>query len=1169
MQSLRGAQRECAGPRGRRVAGDTEELEEGEACSDADGEAFVDPDVAFSYIDEKLQHVLGHFQKEFEGEVSAENLGSKFGGYGSFLPTYQRSPLLPQSESPHIALNISMSGSPYQPSAERMDQNPSTVAVEPISRNNGFGAPSASDSIKKKKFLSTNDEESIAGSDSLDTSLSGSDSKSLKFQTKVCLSNDLPRENAVIYSGLGLDISPRSSMEESPNGLGGLSPECSNVPFESPRTILQVMTCLPVPGGFLLSPLHGNLLQLRNKVAPVLKNLETHLDMENVSRALEGRSQSFHPLGLIRGNVTKQMRPCSKKKVAVDTKTSKYKGDASATMNNEVNIQVPASQKEKMNTNNKNEFEVGSARKEIPASVKHGELYMQPASSVSTMNAYHVPAPVVIEDHWVRCDICHKLRLLPYGMNPSMLPKKWKCTMLHWLPGMNRCDISEDETTGALNALFAIPATATTLSSGSPHTAVTGGIMERNKAYPKLKTKIRIDQDEQKSYKKTKIEAWHQIDRGQDHRCDSDGVEVPDEHKALLAKAKAMKGSHETDDMSLCKKNIASGYDSSENVNNVNALDVPFHSEKKEHPSDVDILDLSCKKNAVKKLEIQLNSLHCISNGPQKNLKEKKSNKLKSKEMASKEDSRHGKVQHADAVLSSLGHLNYELGADNKFVTGKESLSEQLETLPAKQVLDLAEAPGRDVAYLQSSTAVSSSSSKISSSRRNTNSQEANDSPIKSASSLPLRDFSIKMISGNRKDGTVDASLGNTHNLARYQNSEVIALNYGQQAGNFEGDQVAGEPNFHGSLQGISDSNIKEIPQSAGAQVSNITGFGRSLDNSLPEASCREDLTVNDTVVGRGDHQLCSGEQKDFNMEVRLPLPDQHCFGRINTESGSVRHESKNIEVRQGSGTAQRLGMLFKKEKSHLRILNQDIQNHVNQVVNFPLKGGKQKVCPTSVKSESLKMKAKLVRFNVETGVQHGSVKQVTSSTLDTSPMRKDGSMITFALKEARDLKHKANDLKNKGQELESTGLYFEAALKFLHVAFLLETPSFDISRQGGGGEPPSPSALDIDNLNSHGSSNASSLKGDNSPHVPGNHLPLAIHNQAQLLRLLAYTNDMNLAFDATRKAESVIASATGCPERGVVGDGLASVKAVLDLNFNNVNELLRLVRVSMESISS
>lgn len=39
---------------------------------------------------------------------------------------------------------------------------------------------------------------------------------------------------------------------------------------------------------------------------------------------------------------------------------------------------------------------------------------------------------------------------------------------------MNRCDISEDETTEALNALFAIPVTATTFSSGGPHTAGAG-----------------------------------------------------------------------------------------------------------------------------------------------------------------------------------------------------------------------------------------------------------------------------------------------------------------------------------------------------------------------------------------------------------------------------------------------------------------------------------------------------------------------------------------------------------------------------------------------------------------------------------------------------------------------------------------------------------------------
>lgn len=194
------------------------------------------------------------------------------------------------------------------------------------------------------------------------------------------------------------------------------------------------MTYFPVPGGFLLSPLSGNLLQLRNKVAPMLKNWETHIDMENISSALEGRSQTFHPPGAIRDNVAKQMKPNSKKNVSIDTKTRKYKGDASAIMNKEVNIQITASQKEKMMyTNNENGFEVGSARKEIPASVKHGQLHMQPTSSVPTMNADPVPAPVAIEDHWVCCDICQKCRLLPYEMIPSMLPKKWQCTMLHWL----------------------------------------------------------------------------------------------------------------------------------------------------------------------------------------------------------------------------------------------------------------------------------------------------------------------------------------------------------------------------------------------------------------------------------------------------------------------------------------------------------------------------------------------------------------------------------------------------------------------------------------------------------------------------------------------------------------------------------------------------------------
>ncbi|KAF5817572.1 hypothetical protein HanRHA438_Chr02g0056131 [Helianthus annuus] len=50
-----------------------------------DDASTIDPDADLSYLDEKLQHALGHFLNDFERGISAENLGSKFGGYGSFV----------------------------------------------------------------------------------------------------------------------------------------------------------------------------------------------------------------------------------------------------------------------------------------------------------------------------------------------------------------------------------------------------------------------------------------------------------------------------------------------------------------------------------------------------------------------------------------------------------------------------------------------------------------------------------------------------------------------------------------------------------------------------------------------------------------------------------------------------------------------------------------------------------------------------------------------------------------------------------------------------------------------------------------------------------------------------------------------------------------------------
>ncbi|PWZ10066.1 hypothetical protein Zm00014a_023334 [Zea mays] len=70
------------------------ELEEGEAASGGGGggRELVMPD-ALTCIDERIQNVLGHLRKKFEGEITHMNLGSMYGCHGSFLPTYPRSPL--------------------------------------------------------------------------------------------------------------------------------------------------------------------------------------------------------------------------------------------------------------------------------------------------------------------------------------------------------------------------------------------------------------------------------------------------------------------------------------------------------------------------------------------------------------------------------------------------------------------------------------------------------------------------------------------------------------------------------------------------------------------------------------------------------------------------------------------------------------------------------------------------------------------------------------------------------------------------------------------------------------------------------------------------------------------------------------------------------------------
>lgn len=85
-----------------------------------------------------------------------------------------------------------------------------------------------------------NERESVPQYDSLTRHANGGDQKSLKVRIKVPPDDTVTRNNAAIYSGLGLDISPSSSLEDSPDDSAELSPEFQDMPYESPHTIIQV-----------------------------------------------------------------------------------------------------------------------------------------------------------------------------------------------------------------------------------------------------------------------------------------------------------------------------------------------------------------------------------------------------------------------------------------------------------------------------------------------------------------------------------------------------------------------------------------------------------------------------------------------------------------------------------------------------------------------------------------------------------------------------------------------------------------------------------------------------------------------------------------------------------------------------------------------------------------
>lgn len=207
------------------------ELEEGEA------KEALDPDTDFSYLDTRLEMLLGDCQKEFQGgNLSTEKLGSKYGGYGTFLPTHARVPSM--LADPHPAHPAPPAAEVARPAGEGW-----SVSAEPARRSAGPSLQQAS-----------------AKENGVVNALAASNKVKLKIKLGKQAADTEEAKRKAIYNGLGLDdfSDDEPSLDDDDDNYSRSNVES---PEPSPMAMIEMMTA-PCPEGGLLSPLSDSTVEI-------------------------------------------------------------------------------------------------------------------------------------------------------------------------------------------------------------------------------------------------------------------------------------------------------------------------------------------------------------------------------------------------------------------------------------------------------------------------------------------------------------------------------------------------------------------------------------------------------------------------------------------------------------------------------------------------------------------------------------------------------------------------------------------------------------------------------------------------------------------------------------------------------------------------------------------
>ncbi|XP_071726650.1 cysteine-tryptophan domain-containing zinc finger protein 3 [Rutidosis leptorrhynchoides] len=1339
---------------------------------DDDDNSTIDPDVALSYLDEKLQDVLGHFQKDFEGGVSAENLGAKFGGYGSFLPSYQRSPVCPHPKTPpkpHTN-NASISPNALLIEGGRVSGSSTSQPTRhgPVSSSGApMVGPSMNGKLKQDMHMSSvkAGDRLTSNGQSLNNFANACDPKSLKVRIKVGSDNLSTRKKAELYSGLGLDDSPSSSLEASPVNNDEF---CHNSPHDdSPTSILEMMTSFPILGGLLLSPLPDDLLCLTEKDKKEdsscgsvhkqsqessfkVKKSNSKVDRDVLSAkkpktekyntsiepafkevpavksepAFVPKEASLNPVsthdvkkeGLVvnvnpdekfvtfptksESDVSKSgVKPRMQKpdpkdekdgiKLTTSSSGGKKKSKVSKSVENgyqstevsKVGVKNDSSIKNKNNNKLKiedpknnngkvremykdffgDELEDGDdmALDDKPLENKskvnkvtekgytlqssglskdglNGKKDPKPSSSgfavtgsvghgpPTTGNGVPVPdaapatvAAAVVNEDWVCCDKCEKWRLLPPGVNPGSLPEKWLCSMLDWLPGMNKCSISQEETTKAMTTQFLGP-TAPAVNGFQPSAFQTGemavdpqrhqqpfgqqvGAKKKNGMKDVLnEPKLERPSLSSNSTKKNLQTSHTTRSLNQSPRVNELEFQDSGQSSSMIAekhrfKHKAKKKSRENvvdEGNDALQVRIRNSRETSEDYSR-DSKKVKTDGQRgkdKDRVSDHDGAIVKAVNGSVTDFPLK--------DQPRKYDDPKSFSKVSSINPKIE----NGKCEGAKKRKSSeFDDAQKEETSENGRRTGKKAkVPESREEEKGR----LVESSRRNVASL----AATSSSSKVSGSRKTkTENRESKGSPVESVSSSPLRILNPDKLTSSRRtyesaDNSQDPNKDRRKDLDVTETVPSLEFESLPFAKGHNGERKK-------SGKGPSSSRSKDKHRS------------HKSDMEAANHKISEHINVNEEKSKRGRNR--SQDKPSVNN------PDKR--EKVSALKKESSEKPQNVSIESDGKRLSKKDVAVK-GRPHSLPPSGKVQNDISRPPQpFSQKenaGNGLLVGNVETGDGSKETKPKKKDEN-QNGNQSVSVRHPTPNVHKGTPSplrRESSSQASSAIKEAKALKHMADRLKNSGSNNESNSLYFQAALKFLFGSSILESnyaesgkhadllqstdlysstaklceyvaheyekskemaaaalayklaevaylkvvysahPSASKDRQelqttltGPTGESPSSSASDIDNLNNPlAVEKAAVAKSVNDHQIGGTHV-IAARNKPNFLRILNFAQDVNFAMEAHRRSQVAFAASGSLQE---------IVKPALDFHFQNIEGLLQLVRVAMEVIS-